>query len=63
MRPDRKRLLTLEALESLLLAAQRVSDKYGHDNRGVPSDWSEWSDLRFQVRQARAALAREGVSA
>lgn len=32
-------------VERLVLAAERVSRKYGHDDEG-PIDWSEWAELR-----------------
>lgn len=40
------------SLSALNDAAVRVSWKYGHSNEGVPSDWSEWVELRNCLLQA-----------
>ena len=36
----------------LVSAAERVSLKYGHDDDGTPSDWTEWKDLREAISRA-----------
>ena len=60
MKPDKKHRLTLEALEALIHAAERVDSHYGHDDKGEPLDWSEWVDLRRALQNARHAADREG---
>ena len=46
-----------ETLRRLLLdliwAAERVSNKYGTDDDGVPSDWKEWIAVRVACQEAR----------
>ena len=39
----------------LVSAAERVSLKYGHDDDGTPSDWTEWKDLREAISHSQAA--------
>lgn len=43
-----------EAHGDLIAAAKRVSWKFGHDEAGTPSDWSEWADLRDAIAAAEA---------
>jgi hypothetical protein len=33
-------------VQDLVFAARRVWKKYGHDEVGIESDWTEWVDLR-----------------
>lgn len=33
-------------VQDLIFAARRVWKKYGHDEAGIESDWTEWVDLR-----------------
>ena len=42
-----------EALQELVLAAERVSDKFGCHEDGEPSDWSEWVELRRAIQNAK----------
>ncbi len=52
---DKKRIATLEdVLTDLISASERVSDKYGHDDDDIPSDWKEWEALRKAVRNAKS---------
>lgn len=44
-----------EAHGDLIAAAKRVSWKFGHDETGTPSDWSEWVDLRAAIAAAEKA--------
>ena len=67
MRPEKRHALTVAALETLLLAAERVErnhgryDNPGHPDHGTPLDWNDWAALRIVCSEARHALAREGV--
>ncbi len=38
------------AVLDLMYAARRVWKKYGHDEAGVESDWTEWTDLRDALK-------------
>jgi hypothetical protein len=60
MKPDKIHALTLEALETLIHAAERVDSNMGHDEQRSPCDWNEWVDLRRALSLARHAMAREG---
>ena len=64
MRPDRRRAKLLADLEHLVHCAERVCALHGmHDpERGVPSDWTEWVDLRQALVAARHDLAAEGLA-
>tara|TARA_R110000868_G_scaffold5762_1_gene33873 strand:- start:17 stop:583 length:567 start_codon:yes stop_codon:yes gene_type:complete len=48
-------LQTTQPVNELVEAAERVSWKYGHDENGIPSDWTEWKDLRAALANAKAA--------
>lgn len=47
----------LKGMMALLVASlKRVSSKYGHDEEGVPSDWSAWVEAWEFIAQAEAML-------
>lgn len=50
------RMKTSRAIDDLILAAERVSRKYGVTPTGEPSDWTEWVNLRDAI------VAAEGTS-
>jgi len=50
-----KRILRSKLIE-LVDAAERVSRKYGTDEKGTPSDWEEWVELRRAIQQSRSWL-------
>lgn len=60
MKKDKAHGLTLEALEALIHAAERVDSSHGHYEDRQPCDWHEWVALRQALASARTALAREG---
>lgn len=41
------------SIEELLLAVDRVVNKYGCDKTGEPSDWTEWEDVRKALANVR----------
>lgn len=47
---------TEEALWDLLAAATRVERKFGCDDDGTPSDWTEWADLHAALLAVRPLL-------
>jgi len=55
---DRKLMLLQKALDQLLYDAERVNNKFGHDENDIPSDWSEWVDLRRSIMEVRHAYKR-----
>jgi hypothetical protein len=60
MKKQKERINDLvQALEDLVRDAERVSNKFGHDDNNVPSDWSEWKYLRNCLMKAKHILARE----
>ena len=59
-RPDKRIGLLVEALENLLLSAESVDWKYGHDEDCNPLKWNKWVELRHHMTAAHHALAREG---
>lgn len=62
MRPDKIHALTLQAIESLIHAAERIDSNHGHDAAtGERDSGSDWVDLRYALQRARHAMAREGV--
>lgn len=40
-------------LEKLIFDANRVDFKFGHDDNGNPSDYTEWTDLRNSILKAK----------
>lgn len=40
-------------LSDLVFNAERVSNKYGTDDDGNESDWSEWKYLRTSIQDAK----------
>ena len=58
-RPDKRIADLICALEDLVFVANRVNMKYGHSEDDVPSDWTEWVDLRASLVKAKHAIARE----
>jgi hypothetical protein len=57
---QQKRDRLLDAVEALVHDAERCSYKFGHEEDGMPSDWTEWVNLRRSLQEARNALKREG---
>ena len=41
-----------EILERLVIAAERIADKYGRRENGDEYDWSEWAELRAAIASA-----------
>jgi hypothetical protein len=48
--------LIQKVLWRLVSDAERISNKYGHDDDGKPSDYSEWVDLRNTIAKAKEKL-------
>ena len=61
-----KKSKTVEDLKNflmdLMLTAKRVSDKYGHNENDIPSDWTEWVDLRRSIQQSINLLKKNNCS-
>lgn len=53
-----KHAKALKTLYDIVVAAERVSNKYGCNEAGEPSDWNEWVDLRRAIMEARYVLKR-----
>lgn len=50
----------LKGMIALLVASlKRVSSKYGHDEDGMPSDWSAWVEAREFIAEAEAMVKGE----
>jgi hypothetical protein len=43
-----------DVLDKLVLASDRVLRKYGSDDNGVVSDWTEWQELKVAINQAKS---------
>lgn len=39
----------LDTLDNLRIAAAQVSYKFGTDDNNIPSDWTEWVELRREL--------------
>jgi hypothetical protein len=50
-------VLALKAAEDLAYSAERVWRKYGHDDNGEPSDWTEWRNVADDAAKFRDALS------
>lgn len=57
---QKTRPLTHTALKQLirdvLPSIKRVSNKFGHNDSGVPSDWTEWQELRESIAKLEKAV-------
>lgn len=40
-------------LFDIVMAAEKVSNKYGRDDQDKLSDWTEWVELRRTIQQAK----------